>query len=438
MDVADTVVNGFATDSGSVLPGSLFLAIKGMRVDGHDFVPDALAKGAVAAVVERPVSGPHLLVPNLVDSLAKMALSFRSEFTGPVVGVTGSAGKTTTKEFLAAALAPLGTVLKSEGNRNTEFSSPLIWAELNPEHRVAVIEMAMRGMGQIAHLASFSRPTVGLITNIGYSHLEQVGSREGIAQAKSELFLALPSDGLGLYWAEDDYAHYLAEQGPAPKRTFGFSEGADCRITHYEVVSESRCRVAGRLDGERWEVDLPSIGRHFALNAAAAILVATSLGVTMSEAASELINVNLPPMRMEIRQQKGVRVLLDAYNASPASMQAAIEALMELPDATGSDAGRRSAVVGEMRELGSHQLEAHDKIGRYLVHHQVDEVIFVGEGMRTGHLAALDEGADPVRYRFAESLAEVTAYVASLSPGDTLLIKGSRALELERVLGETS
>lgn len=181
---AKIVVTGFATDNREVKPGDAFLAIAGARVDGHDFVEQALAAGASLAVVERPVDGPHIHVDNLVQALARLGASFRDSFSGPVVGITGSAGKTTTKELVASALSPLGEILKTEGNRNTEFTAPLLWPQIEPETAAVVVEMSMRGFGHIAHLAAFSRPTVGIVTNIGHSHLETVGNRDGIARAK--------------------------------------------------------------------------------------------------------------------------------------------------------------------------------------------------------------------------------------------------------------
>ncbi|HEY0867714.1 MAG TPA: UDP-N-acetylmuramoyl-tripeptide--D-alanyl-D-alanine ligase, partial [Fimbriimonas sp.] len=215
-------VTGFATDSREVDPGDLFLAIRGANVDGHDFARKATNEGAVATLAERDVPGPHILVDDVVQALARLARHYRDSFLGPVVGITGSAGKTTTKEFAAAALSPLGPVLKSEGNRNTEFTSPLVWTELTPDHRAAVIEMGMRGFGQIAHLASFSQPTIGVITNIGYSHGEMVGGREGIAKAKGELLDALPKEGWAVLWQDDPFLESLAMKAPR-LRTFGFA-----------------------------------------------------------------------------------------------------------------------------------------------------------------------------------------------------------------------
>lgn len=426
----DAVVTGFATDSNAVREGDLFLAIKGARFDGHTFAKQARERGAVAAVVEHPVDVPYLLVENLVDALSRMARTFRDSFDGPVVGVTGSAGKTTTKEFIAAALSPRLSVLKSAGNRNTEFTSPLTWAELEPTHHAAVIEMAMRGFGQIRQLAEFSQPNIGVVTNIGFSHLEQVGSREGIAKAKGELLEALPEEGLAIIWREDDFFDDLRRRaGKARLRTFGFADDADCRITRYTPLDWTHCAVHGTLDGQGWEARLPAVGRHIAQNAAAAVLVATACGVDAAAAAAALELTELPPMRMEVVEHRGAKVLLDTYNAAPPSMLAAIDTLSELPVT-----GRRRAVIGEMRELGEHRDEAHRAVGRALAERGLEDVIFFGDPTAVAREAAIAAGADPDRFLQAGSIDDIRDFLNRCEAGDAVLVKGSRALELERAL----
>lgn len=423
-------VHGFATDSSAVMEGDLFLAIRGARFDGHDFVNDARENGALAAIVERPVDIPYLLVDDLAQALARMAGTIRETYEGPVVGITGSAGKTSTKEFVSAALAPLGDVLKTTGNRNTEWTSPLLWPELEPTHRAVVVEMAMRGFGQIRHLASFSRPTIGVVTNIGTSHMEMVGSRAGIAEAKGELIEALPDDGWALLWQEDDFLETLKKRAGARRvRTFGFSEGADCRITRYDPIDWSSSAVSGTNDGHAWEARIPAVGRHMALNAAAAVLAATLAGVHPAVAAAALEFASLPPMRMEVFEKNGAQILLDNYNAAPASMLAAIETLGEL-----SVTGRRRAVIGEMRELGEHTEAAHRSVGTALAAQGIDEVIFLGAPTAHAREAALAAGADPNRFTQGHSIEEVRTFILQAKPGDVVLIKGSRALELERAL----
>ena len=414
------VVMGFATDSRAVVPGDLFLAIRGERVDGHAYVAQAMANGAAAALVETPVEGPHLLVDSVVAGLARFGRSLRHEFSGPVVGLTGSAGKTTTKEMLAAALSPLGPVVKTEGNRNTEYTSPLLWAEVGTETRAVVVEMGMRGFGQIAHLASVARPTVGLITNVGWSHLLQVGDRAGIARAKGELLQALPEDGTCVLWAEDDYLEDLRSYaGGRRVVTFGVSEGTDCRLVEYRAGGFDRAFARFLVFGEEASLSLPGAGRHLAANAAAAILTARVLDVPLAGIEGAITQAKLPPMRMETRERNGATILLDAYNAAPNSVLAAIETLLETPVG-----GRRLAILGEMKELGTASEEAHRAVGAATT--RLDDVIFVGEKADLMREAA---GKGSVG-----GLDDARAFLRRLEPGDVALVKGSRSLGLEQTL----
>ena len=423
------VISTFALDSNAIQAGDLFLAIKGSKFDGHDFVPQALSSGAVGTLAERHVPGPHILVENLVQALAKLATHFRSGFEGPVVGVTGSAGKTTTKEFVASALSPLGPILKNPGNRNSEYTSPLLWTDLQPGHQAVVVEMAMRGFGQIAHLASFSKPTVGLVTNIGYAHMEMVESRFGITMAKGELLDVLPSYGAAVLWFEDDMLEWLRIWAASEVLTFGYEDGADCRITEYQAIDWHSAIVAGSCNGMRWETKMPAVGRHIALNVAAAVLVAAVLGIDPERAAAQIEHSVLPPMRMEVVERDGATILLDTYNASPPSMIAAIQTLADLPAQ-----GRRLAVIGEMRELGQYTENAHRSVGAALGEAGFDRVLFYGPATALAAEEAIQNGMSPSAILMASSIEDVEQFLNQMQPGDAALIKGSRALELERAL----
>jgi UDP-N-acetylmuramoyl-tripeptide--D-alanyl-D-alanine ligase len=426
----DEYITGFATDSRQVREGDAFLAIRGERVDGHDFVTQALKQGARVAVTEKRVAGPHVKVPNLVKGLSKFASKFRDMFSGPVIGITGSAGKTTTKEFVAAALSPLGPVLRTEGNRNTEYTAPLLWPDVREDPAAVVVEMGMRGFGQIAHLSSFSRPTIGLITNIGFAHLAQVGSREGIAQAKGELLESLPEDGTAVLWQGDLYMPMLRKKVKSGiVKTFGYTPEADCQITHYEPVTWSQCRIRGRIGETEWTATVPVAGRHLALNAASAILVASLCGIEPQAAADQIAHAMVPPMRMEVIAYNGATIVLDAYNASPPAVISAIETLTEL-----APRGKRKAVIGEMKELGDDTEELHRMVGRALATHGVDEVLFFGEGINPAWDECIQAGMPATQFSLAHELAEVTAFLKGLTPGDVVLVKGSRALELEKAL----
>ena len=421
-------LTGFALDNREVRRGDLFIAIKGERVDGHDFAVSAVEKGAAAVLAERSVPAPHILTSNVVRALGDFAKERRRRFKGPVIGITGSAGKTTTKELVAAALSSSGEVLKTEGNRNSEFTSPLIWAELTPESKCVVVEMGMRGFGQIEYLASFTQPTIGVVTNIGFSHVEMVGSREGVARAKSELLRSLPASGNAVLWAEDPMLHILREATDAPISTFGFSEDADCRILDYHAKSWSSAELQGEVRGVRFRAELPAAGRHIALNAAAAVLTAALAGVAPEVAAESLARATFPPLRMEILEHAGATIVLDAYNASPSSVAAALETLHELP------AQRRIAILGEMRELGSYAEDAHREIGADLTRFGVDLAILYGEPARWIGSSAQLTGMSAAAIRYVDTIEEIGAFLRTLQSGDVALIKGSRALELERAV----
>ncbi len=429
---ADAKILHYATDSREVRPGSLFIAICGANVDGHDFVRQAYEAGAVGILVERPQgSGPEIIVESVVPALARFASSVRAQFKGPVIGVTGSNGKTTTKEFIAAALAPLGSILKTEGNRNSEFTSPLVWAEATVQEKAAVIEMGMRGFGQITHLAKFSRPTIGVITVVGTAHIQMVGSREGIARAKGELLAELVGDKMSILWAEDDYLPDLRRNAPGPIRTFGFSQDADCRLLGYRADGLTGSIIRGVLDGTQFECKLPVLGRHQANNAAAAILAAHSAGISVAAAAAALERATLPPMRMEVKEINGVRFILDNYNASPDSTVAAIRAISEV-----TTPGRKLAILGEMKELGDFSESGHRMVGSSLAVSSIDVAMLTGGATRFIADEAKNIGfpADRIKELSSLDFDAMRSFLATARPGDVVLIKGSRVLELERAM----
>ena len=289
--------------------------------------------------------------------------------------------------------------------------------------------MAMRGFDQIKHLASFSKPSIGLVTNIGYAHMELVGSRHGIAVAKGELLDALPAYGTAVLWFEDDMLEWLRLWATTAVLTFGYEDGADCRITEYRALSWQSALVKGTCLGKAWEAVMPAAGRHIALNAAAAVLVSATVGLDPTEAAFHIQEAVLPPMRMEVIDRHGATILLDNYNASPPSMAAAIETLAELPVQ-----GKRYAIIGEMRELGEYTESAHRQLGSLLGEIDLDHVVFFGPATGLTADQALKDGMCASKITMADSLREIREFLDQMQPGDAALIKGSRALELERSL----
>jgi UDP-N-acetylmuramoyl-tripeptide--D-alanyl-D-alanine ligase len=407
------------TDSREVQPGGLFFALKGAATDGRRFVADAVARGAAGVVVESPVDDAGgaevIVVPDAWRALYDLAARRLREAAPIVVGITGSNGKTSTKEMLAAILATRYRVLSTEGNRNTETGVPLTLLQLEPGvHQVAVLEMGMQGPGEIARLAELARPSVGIVTGIGTVHLEFFGSQEGIAEAKGELIEALPADGLAVLNADDPFTPRLAARSRAPVRTFGL-EGGDFQGQDYE---------AGAFTVGNVRVALPAPGRHLARNALAAIAAADHLGVPPAEAAPVLAEVRVPRRLELILAPAGFTVVDDAYNASPESMLAAFEAVAELPRQ-----GRLLAVLGEMRELGAAAEDAHRRVGAAAAA-TFDAVCVADIGM--GRLLAEAAHAEMV----ADKPAAARWVKAQAQAGDVVLVKASHGVGLEDVVAE--
>lgn len=440
------LVTAVCTDSRRLLAGCVFVALKGERFDGHRFVAEALAKGAIAAIVEEgyvadiwgeltreaavPPGGFCLVVvPDTLKALGDLARWYRARFDVPIIGVTGSVGKTTTKEMVAAILAQRGPTLATPSNQNNEIGVPMALLGLERRHWAAVVEMAMRGAGQIAYLAQMARPQVGVITNIGSSHLEFLGSHEAIARAKGELLEALPADGAAILPAADPFLPLLRSLCVAPVITFGLAgEGKpDVAVTDL-AVEPTASRFCLEMFGRRVPVRLPVPGRHNARNAAAAAAAAWQVGASAEEIAAGLETIRLPEMRMRVTTvPPGVTVLDDSYNASPQSMAAALEHLHCLPGQ------RHLAVLGDMLELGSESEAGHRAVGRCAA--SLDVLIAVGERARHIVAGAVEGGLSPERAIWCGDVeAALAALRAELRPGDTVLVKASRGMGLERVV----
>lgn len=423
------LASGFAFDHREVAPGDLFICIRGSRFDGHDYAAQAIARGAVACLASRPIPAPHILVTDVVRAIAMLGTEFRKRVSGEVVGVTGSYGKTSVKEFLAAALSSLGTVAKTEGNRNTELTAPLLFAQLDGTEAAVVVEMAMRGKGQIGELCQIASPTAGVVTNVGHAHLEALGSRLEIAKAKRELLEAIPNYGHGAIWAEDEFRDILAKHVGCHLGYFGFLDSADARIESCEFVGWTKTVARMRVDGEVVDLEIPASGKHMALNAAAALLLASRLGSPLGEAARSIATTQLPAMRMQVIERGGVTIVLDAYNAAPGSVAASLQTLASLPCE-----GKKRMVLGDMLELGRATAELHGLIGARIAQAGVTSVLFFGPNAIQHALPAYSSACGGCEARAAASIEEVAVFLDSAAPGDVVLVKGSRGMALERAL----
>ncbi|MGC9318586.1 MAG: UDP-N-acetylmuramoyl-tripeptide--D-alanyl-D-alanine ligase [Armatimonadota bacterium] len=429
---ADVLVRGVSTDTRELSEGDLFVALKGERHNGHEFLADALEAGAAAAVVHdaggAPAELPVVVVSDPLEALGKLAAAHRAQMPVRVAAITGSTGKTTTKDMLGEILGLGGPTVTAEASHNNEIGVPLTLLRIGPEHHFCVLEFAMRGPGEIDYLAEIARPHVGVITNIGQSHVGRLGSREAIAQVKAELLEHIPETGAAVLNADDFFFSVFTAMSRCPVTSFGFAPEADVRAE--DVRDEDLEGVRFRLiapQGEA-EVRMAVLGRHNVANALAACAAAAQMGAGLDQMVQALGQYEGAPMRMQrMAGRNGSTIINDAYNASPDSVAAALDVL-------GSVSGRKILVFGDMLEMGPEGEPAHRRVGRAAAEAGVARFIAVGDlaALAAEEAAQLGVAADAVG-----SVAEVATLLApELQPGDVVLVKGSRAMGLERVVEE--
>jgi UDP-N-acetylmuramoyl-tripeptide--D-alanyl-D-alanine ligase len=413
----------FHTDSREVKPGGVFFALRGAETDGHRFISDSISRGATCVVAQRRMEIPsgiaEVLVPDTWTAFYSLASHVLDRVRPLVVSVTGSNGKTSTKEMVAAILAKHFKVRRTIGNLNTETGVPLTLLSLEPDDTALVLEMGMQQRGDIARLAALAKPSVGIITNVGIVHIEFFNSREDLARAKGELVAALPPDGLAVLNADTEFFPLLAHLTSARIATFGDDNG-DYRVWGYRVLPEggSQFSIKGVV------VKLAMEGRHQAVNAAAALAACEFAGVPLSVGAAALADVAVEHRLQEVTTPAGYTIVDDAYNASPESMLAAFEALHE-----NSHRGRLLAVLGEMRELGGLAEESHRQVGRKAAE-TFDAVCVVASPL--ARVLAESAGGDLVPDR-----ASAVEWVRrKAKPGDRVLVKASHGMHLEEVVRE--
>jgi len=429
---ASVELQGFSTDSRMLQPGELFIPLRGDNYDGHDYMNQAIQNGAAACLSEEMIGGllvPVIKVNDTLKALGDLAAAMRRQFAGPVVGITGTSGKTTCKEMLAAILESKGPGLKSAGNFNNLIGVPLTLFGLQPEHRWAVIEMGMSERGEIARLAEIARPNIGVITNVGAGHLENFDGISGVARAKGELFISLPSDGIALINADDPEVSMLPVANGVRKILFGTGKEADIRA---ENISGHNGAVSFDLvlDGDVKRVIMSLPGRHNVGNALAAAAAAHVIGVGLQEIVAGLETFKPCPGRMElIGLPDDIVVLDDSYNANPLSVHAALDALHDL-----DSAGRRVAVLADMLELGPTAPELHHQIGT-LAAERVDWLFTYGTLAAEIARGAAAAGLPEERIFVAQSHDELAAHLLELlQAGDRVLVKGSRGMRMEKVI----
>jgi UDP-N-acetylmuramoyl-tripeptide--D-alanyl-D-alanine ligase len=425
------------TDSRTGTKGALFVALTGENADGHDFIAEAAAGGSTAFLVERGRGAmakdaapglPVFEVKDTIEGLHAIAAAWRDRVDPKVVAITGSSGKTTVKEITAAVLAGRYSVHATSGNLNNHIGVPLTILSMPEGTEVLVTEMGANHKGEIAALCSIARPDIGVVTNIGPSHLEFFGTLKGVAKAKSELIASLGENGTAVLPADDEFFEFLAESTKAPVVSFGLSEGADVRIE--DIESREGGGYTFTVGGTGMEIR--RFGRHHLLNAGAAAAVAGLLDVPAPEAAAAIAETGACDGRGVVFDVAGITFVDETYNSNPASLRAAVDAFMEMPLK-----GRRWLVLGDMLELGKMAGELHEEAGKYCGRAGVDGIITLGDKtVELNRMAAVQRRAPGVISHFLDA-ANLAAHLDSLlAEGDGVLVKGSRGMKMEMVIVE--
>jgi UDP-N-acetylmuramoyl-tripeptide--D-alanyl-D-alanine ligase len=426
------VAQGYSIDSRTVQPGELFFAVKGERLDGHDYVHQALERGAVSAVVRKdqlarfPVKTCLLAVDDTLVALQTLATAVRRLWGKPVVGVTGSAGKTTTKDAIAQVLASRYRVLKSEGNFNNHFGLPLMLLKLQPDQEIAVIEMGMSHAGEISALARIAQPEIGVVTVVAPVHLEYFDSVASIARAKYELIESLPPTGTAVLNADDEYVSQFGRDFKGKVVLYGARRSADVRAEHIEPHGADGSSFDIAIEGLRERATLPLIGAHNIHNALAAAAVGLDRGIGLSQVIEALATLTPADKRGQVVQVGNVKVINDCYNSNPKALEAMVDALAAMP------AKRRIVVAGEMLELGPAADQMHCSSGKHVADRKIDVLVGV-RGLAQSMVDAAK--ASGTRAEFFATPEEAGDWLAHQTrDGDVVLLKASRGVKLEKAL----
>jgi UDP-N-acetylmuramoyl-tripeptide--D-alanyl-D-alanine ligase len=425
-------VTGTSIDSRTLGVGEAFFAIRGHRIDGHDFVGEAASRGAACLVVHGvpdpvPAGVPLVLVEDTTKALGRLAGLHRAKFSIPVVAITGSNGKTTTKEMVAAMLATRWRVLRPEGSFNNQWGLPLTLLRLTPEHEALVVELGTNQPGEIAYLAGLTAPTVGVVTTVAAVHTQFLGSLAGVREEKATLVRALGPEGWAVLNADDPHVADMTRDTIARVTTFGRAQAAAVRAVGDVVETPQGLRFTVEAGGARQALKLGFVGGHNVTNALAAVAVGTVLGLSLPEIAGGLETARPIKGRCVWRQADGVRILDDTYNANPASVQAALQTAL-----AHRGSSRLVVVLGDMLELGTTSEAAHRELGRQMASLGAGLFVAMGTQMRTAVDAARQHGLAEA-YHAATFEDAVAHLLKRLVAGDLVLVKGSRGMRMERI-----
>ena len=424
-------VSRMQSDSRKVRSGDLFVALKGAKADGHDFAETAINHGAVAALVSRPISEklPSIEVEDTLRAYGDIAAGYRKLTGVKVVGITGSVGKTTTKEMTASILEAVYHTAKTEGNHNNNLGLPMTIMDMPENTEVAVLEMGMNHSGEMEYLSSIARPDLAIITNIGTMHIEHLGTREGILQAKLEIMRGMPDDGVGVFNGDEPLLWNIRAIGKHKKYYYGIENHA-CDVTATDIVElDDGVRFVVHGFGQQFELFVPMLGRHAVYNALAATTVGLLLGVKPEQIQARFSSFHNTGMRQKIYVKNGVTIIEDCYNAGPESTEAALDVLAGI-----KTDGRRIAVLGDMLELGNRSAAEHYRIGRLAVG-KADLLLTYGEHSVRTLTGAITGGMNPKNTDHFDTHEDMAHMLKMrVSEGDVVLFKGSRGMRMEKVL----
>jgi len=431
----EEILAGLSTDTRKIKKGELFLAIKGDRFDGHSFILDAVAKGAGGVLVQDGgITNANFKLPDVsfisvtdsIKALGDIGNFHRSRFSIPTIGITGSNGKTTTKEMVSAILSKKFNALKNFGTENNNIGVPLTLLRLNGEHNIAVLEMGTNHLGEIRRLSEIARPTIAIITNIGPSHLEYLEDVDTVLKAKVEMLEYMDKDAKLILNADDEHLRTIKTN--LKTIWFGFDKEADFYADKISLEPEG---ISFRLNG-KWNISLGVLGRHNVSNALGAIACAWDFGIPIEEIRDALKEFRVPNMRMEIKRFGDIKIINDTYNANPQSMQQAIEALKDMVTE-----GRKILIAGDMLELGTHSGRFHHLVGKQAAESGIDLIVAVGKLAEYISNGAQEAGMSEKKIKLCALMKDARAKVATLiKKGDTVLVKGSRAMKMEEIVGD--
>lgn len=419
-----TVVTSIVTDSRQVKDGTMFAAIKGERVDGHKFISQCINAGAVCALVEdKPeVECNYILVDSTLVALKKIAEYYRSLFSIPFIGITGSVGKTSTKEMISAVLSQKFSVHKTQGNFNNELGVPLTLFGLEESHEIAVIEMGISGFSEMTRLATMVKPDISVITNIGYCHLENLIDLDGVLKAKTEMLEFLSEDGKMFFCGDDEKLYTVKEHNGIKTSFYGFDDRNEYKaeIINTDLFKGIECKLY--LKGGVIECTVPSVESHMVANALCAAAIGESLGMTLEQIKLGVESYKTVGSRSNVIRKSDITIIDDCYNANPTSVRASVSSLAKFE-------GRKVAVIGDMKELGANENELHFETGRFIYDLGIDKVIAVGELCK--HLF---DGANKNGYYF-ETVEQCIKHIGDIiEKGDTVLVKASHSMHFEKIV----